>query len=599
MNAGKRPFCSVLIASLNRPRQLSECLESLTGQTVLPGEVVVAWQGLDHATRERAEELAASLPFELRLVHSPEVGIVPAENAALLLSRGEVIFLIDDDAKAPQDWIEKHLAFYKDPAIGAVGGPVDNFSPDGKSYPKRTNTPVLKLAWSGKVFGNAHDQDPAWRKRPPMGVDHLIGSNMSFRRGAISEFEARLRPFWQQFEVDACLQIKTRGFVLLFDFSNVVEHHPKTNWAYVPDREGDLNVKIYNPSFNHALILSKHSAGFTRWLRLFYMLLIGSVQNPGLLGCLVSISRYGRPFREWRILAGSLKNSIAGWNCGAQHRSEGNPWKEVLRRCLPARFWTFLRLARLRMTLANYPVKRVSHIYGGYPFQLSLQDPMAQAWYDQDWMELPEIAMLKRGRLKPGSRVFNLGMHQGVIALMLSRIVAPKGMVVALEASAHNAKVAQINRDLNDARNLTALHAAVARVSGKIEVNMGLNAQIDDGSGAWGKSWVDTISIDDLSARYGLPDVLYMDIEGYELEALLGAENTLRSRPDCFIEVHIGMGLEKFNGSAEKIFEFFSANNYELYVAKASPSSQPEGFVPLSAGVNIIRERFHLVALAK
>lgn len=316
MSAGKAALCSVLVASRHRPKQLEECLESLAAQSVHPHEVLVAWQGNDHLTAETAEKLAGRLPFVLRVIHSPQVGIVPAENAALRHSKEEIVLLIDDDSRAPADWIKKHLAFYQDISIGAVGGPIDNYRLDGSLFLKRADEPVLKLAWTGKVFGNAHDQVSAWRRRPPVDVDHLIGSNMSFRREAVTEFEGRLKPYWQQFELDACLQIKARGYRIVFDFSNVVEHHPTTNTAYVPDREGDLRIKVYNPSFNHAFILSKHSAGITRWVRLCYMLAVGSVQNPGVAACMISMGRYGRPFREIGILVKTLRMFIAGWRDG-------------------------------------------------------------------------------------------------------------------------------------------------------------------------------------------------------------------------------------------------------------------------------------------
>ena len=72
--------------------------------------------------------------------------------------------------------------------------------------------------------------------RKPEAVDHLVGYNMSLRRAAFDRFEEALRPYWQMFELDACLQVRRRGFRVMFDFGNVVEHHP-TNTAYVGGRD--------------------------------------------------------------------------------------------------------------------------------------------------------------------------------------------------------------------------------------------------------------------------------------------------------------------------------------------------------------------------
>jgi len=46
-----------------------------------------------------------------------------------------------------------------------------------------------------------------------------------------------------------------------------------------------------------------------------------------------------------------------------------------------------------------------------------------------------------------------------------------------------------------------------------------------------------------------VPNVLFIDIEGYEIPALLGATETFCTTPDSFVEVHAGVGLERFRGT--------------------------------------------------
>src|SRR5687767_3849016 len=92
---------SVLIPSYRRPGALENCLTSLAEQETPPDEVIVVWQADDAPTREVAERLAASVPYTLRVLHSTEAGVVPAENLALEAASGEIILLIDDDAVAP------------------------------------------------------------------------------------------------------------------------------------------------------------------------------------------------------------------------------------------------------------------------------------------------------------------------------------------------------------------------------------------------------------------------------------------------------------------------------------------------------------------
>jgi GT2 family glycosyltransferase len=312
---------SVLVASLGRPQMLLRCLRSLSEQTLRPDEVVIAWQGNDTATRDVVLEMRSSLPFPLVVVHSPITGIVPAENAALDASSGEIILLIDDDAMAPPQWVSCHLWHYSDSKVGAVGGPYDNYREDGTPFPKRAAEPVAKLAWYGRMFGNLYDHVLEWQDRPPQEVDYLVGNNMSLRRDAFDRFEMGLAPYWQSFEIDACLQVKARGYKIVFDFANKQNHYP-INTAYSPERAGNLEVKIYNAGYNHAFVLAKHSPSLLYPFRLVYLLLVGSVSTPGLASLPVAVKRYGDPRREILILGKTSAAHIAGWIAGTKLRHQ-------------------------------------------------------------------------------------------------------------------------------------------------------------------------------------------------------------------------------------------------------------------------------------
>jgi glycosyltransferase involved in cell wall biosynthesis len=284
---------------------------------VPPDEIVVVWQGNDHPTERAARRIEPALPCRLIVRHSAEKGVVPAENTALEAASGELVLLIDDDATAPPQWLASHLRHYGDPAVGAVGGPANNFYPDGTPFPKRAAEPTGRLTWFGRSIGNMHDHIDDWQARPPAEVDHLVGYNLSLRRAAFDRFESGLKPYWQMFEAEACLQAKARGFKVIFDFANVVEHFP-TNSVYAPGRDGDLRLKVYHSGYNHAYILSKYSDGFLRPLRLMYLLSFGSVTSPGLLASAVALRRYGKPLREMQILWKSWQYYLAGWRDGAR-----------------------------------------------------------------------------------------------------------------------------------------------------------------------------------------------------------------------------------------------------------------------------------------
>ena len=238
--------------------------------------------------------------------------------------------------------------------------------------------------------------------------------------------------------------------------------------------------------------------------------------------------------------------------------------KALARRLLPHSLYRLYRQRKVASLIAAYPTREVSHTYGAHPLRIQLADPLAEGWYDHDWPEPTAISFLRdRQVLSAGARIFDLGAHQAVIALMLAREVGPSGRVVAIEAEPHNARIALANRELNDASNLIVLHAAGAANPGVISFAEGLNGQIDERSGA-GNVEVRAITVDELADEHGVPALVMIDVEGYEGHVLDGATRTLSDGNTTFlVEVH--EELIDFGGDAEEIVERFLG--FERYVA--------------------------------
>ena len=315
---------TVLIASFRRPDRLSGCLKALIAQSVPPGEIIVVWQADDHETREVVENLNAATAIPIRPLHCAEQGIVPAENVGLVHSTGEVILLIDDDALPEREWVAKHLAHYRDEKIGAVGASYTNFHTNGESFPERRPEVIGKITWHGRLIGYMFDHPNEWRQRQAIPVQHLAAGNMSLRRIAFSTFNEELKPYWQLFEADACLQVARNGYEVLFDFSNPVKHYPTGN-IFDGRRGGNLELKVLNLAYNHALILALYSPVHLFVPRLLNLLLVGSRYTPGLVGFFFAVSRYGDISRELRILIRTLAAHVKGWSAGTRARLRSSP----------------------------------------------------------------------------------------------------------------------------------------------------------------------------------------------------------------------------------------------------------------------------------
>jgi len=278
--------------------------------------------------------------------------------------------------------------------------------------------------------------------------------------------------------------------------------------------------------------------------------------------------------------------------------------KDVAEKSLPDATVRRLRVWRHRRYRTQYVERTVRHRYGGDEFQIIIRSPYGER-YDHDWSELAEIALLKQGQLRPGALVFDLGASYGVIAMMLASAVAPGGRVIALEAHPDDALLAQENRDLNGLHNLDCVHAAVARTSGTVV--FGHNGMVDDGAARWGSIPVTAWSIDDLADHYGMPSVVFIDVEGFEHQALLGASRTLREGPDWFVEVHSNELGRYGTSSALAVVECFDPKTYDLqagvdrlvFVPGVGAVSETT-FRPFTESPpDLLHERFFLIATAK
>ncbi len=212
---------------------------------------------------------------------------------------------------------------------------------------------------------------------------------------------------------------------------------------------------------------------------------------------------------------------------------------------------------------------------------------MAEGWYDHDGTPRGVDFLREQGVLIRGAKVFDIGAHQGVVALVLAADVGEMGHVVAVEAGPHNARIAEANRSLNGAKNLTVICAAGAATEGSVSFSDSLNGRVE-GRGALVE--VATLTIDGLASEYGTPDLVVIDVEGYEEQVLKGGTKTLKNGSTTFmVEVHKPEALRTHGASADAIADHFLA--FDRYVSR----NKHEPFVPLEgpppAG------RFFLVAI--
>jgi FkbM family methyltransferase len=272
--------------------------------------------------------------------------------------------------------------------------------------------------------------------------------------------------------------------------------------------------------------------------------------------------------------------------------------RRTARKVLPGPVYRELERRHIRAKIARYENRIVEHAYGGHRLRIALQDELAEEWYDHDWEPEPAIQALRAGRLGSGARVFDIGAHQAVVALMLAHEVGPNGEVIAVEAEPHNVRVAEANVSLNAASNVRIEHAAIDETAGSLYFSESLNGMVEPGGRA-GKVRVDAVTLDGLTQRFGHPDVVFIDVEGYELRALEGGLRLLDAQgTDYFVEIHDELTLAKAGATAHQVVEHFTRRGYACLVTSAATGPADAPFRPLTTSDQVGPERSYLVAFA-
>ena len=101
---------SVLLATYNWPQALKLCLESLSTQTELDFEIIIADDGSTQATKDLIEETRKFFPAKITHLWQEDQGFRKTRilNQAIEASVGEYLVFLDGDCVVQPDFIAQH-----------------------------------------------------------------------------------------------------------------------------------------------------------------------------------------------------------------------------------------------------------------------------------------------------------------------------------------------------------------------------------------------------------------------------------------------------------------------------------------------------------
>ena len=168
---------------------------------------------------------------------------------------------------------------------------------------------------------------------------------------------------------------------------------------------------------------------------------------------------------------------------------------------------------------------------------------------------------------KPGQTIFEIGANIGTDTMNMAALVGPTGRVVAVEPGAACAAKLRARVEGNHLSQVTVVQQAAAEAPGRFSLQPGLGqnsgmAFLSPVSSDTDRETIETTTIDVLAGTHGAPQFIWMDIEGFELRALRGGTEVLRSaRPFIYTEVDRGH-LERAGDSLEAFESFVDERGY-------------------------------------
>ncbi len=226
-------------------------------------------------------------------------------------------------------------------------------------------------------------------------------------------------------------------------------------------------------------------------------------------------------------------------------------------------------VSRLVPNNYQYPPNTVrEYHYNGIRLRLDIHDYIGH-WLYFGFRDISHEKLLSL--VKPGDLVLDIGTNVGTTILQLAKRVGKNGMTFGFEPDPINFEVCQRNLDLNDRSNIFVEQIGLGSQTSKVtlvvdtESNRGGN-RVGMAKNGQESNEISIQRLEDwvISQAISGIDLIKIDVEGYEMEVLKGAESVLtRFRPILFIELDDN-NLNQQKSSAVELVHFLESMNYSI-----------------------------------
>jgi FkbM family methyltransferase len=233
---------------------------------------------------------------------------------------------------------------------------------------------------------------------------------------------------------------------------------------------------------------------------------------------------------------------------------------QVICRIAPRRHSVYRLVSR--WAASRYELYRVA---GGLIY-LNLRESPMMVQRAMGVYELGKTELLRR-LLRDKMTFVDVGANKGDFTLLAAKLVGPTGRVIAIEPEPRNYSLLCRSIEINGYRNIRTFPLALSDSEGTARLRLGpvsgahtLSPEPKIGDNTIP---IETTTLDSLLARCGISavDVIKIDVQGWELQVLRGANQTLRSNGAMLVLVD----LPKQPAKRSAIGEYLADLGLHLY----------------------------------
>ena len=185
----------------------------------------------------------------------------------------------------------------------------------------------------------------------------------------------------------------------------------------------------------------------------------------------------------------------------------------------------------------------------------------------------PDMYQTLQYFLKPSNIFLDVGANEGYFCVAGAKFVGVSGKVIGVEPQRRLQPILSKNFELNQVENVTIVNSAISNIKGSAEIH--ISPDTNTGSTSLHQSTkyklptdtVQTILLSELFTLAGIEhaDLVKMDIEGFEYEAILGSQELFKEQKIKVLALELHPSRIKQRGLDPDEIEHFLKNcGYQL-----------------------------------